>query len=286
MSADETERMGNIIKARLLNLAEKRGEDYNIVLTRYIFERFLYRLYCSPYRNEFVLKGAMLFQLWRPMLHLVDLDSLAGRNSDFDIISHKITTICTTEVAEDGVRFDLNGLSINDIQDGARCNGKRVKFSALLSSIRIPIQIDIDMGNPITLYPSEVEYLALLRLPPPRILVYSHTVIAEKLAAIITMGVNTRMQDFLDLWFFFTTFDDDLQIIGIIVEQAFGRWELPVPYEVPIGLSDELANDFLKQNQWREFLECTLYGELPWDQVITIIRNAAMRIFAAAREWF
>lgn len=32
------------IHARLLNLAKARGDDFNMVLTRYAIERFLYRL--------------------------------------------------------------------------------------------------------------------------------------------------------------------------------------------------------------------------------------------------
>lgn len=32
------------IQARLLNRAKSRGEDFNLILTRYALERFLYRL--------------------------------------------------------------------------------------------------------------------------------------------------------------------------------------------------------------------------------------------------
>jgi hypothetical protein len=32
------------VKRRLMNLARKQGEDFQLVLTRYVIERFLYRL--------------------------------------------------------------------------------------------------------------------------------------------------------------------------------------------------------------------------------------------------
>jgi len=35
-------------------------------LARYAIERFLYRLSQSPYADQFVLKGAMLLQMWLP----------------------------------------------------------------------------------------------------------------------------------------------------------------------------------------------------------------------------
>ena len=47
-----------------MNLSRARGEDFQFVLTRYALERLLYRLSQSEHRDVFVLKGAMLFQLW------------------------------------------------------------------------------------------------------------------------------------------------------------------------------------------------------------------------------
>ena len=41
------------IRARLLALAQSKGEDYQRVLGRYAIERFLYRLGRSPYRDFF-----------------------------------------------------------------------------------------------------------------------------------------------------------------------------------------------------------------------------------------
>ena len=39
------------IHARLLNRAKARGEEFNLVLTRYAIERFLYRLSTMPARE-------------------------------------------------------------------------------------------------------------------------------------------------------------------------------------------------------------------------------------------
>ena len=48
---------------RLKNISRKRKLDFQFVLTRYALERFLYRLSKSKYKNQFVLKGALLFIL-------------------------------------------------------------------------------------------------------------------------------------------------------------------------------------------------------------------------------
>ena len=57
------------VRDRLLNLARERGENFQLILTRYGLERLLYRLGKSAYRDLFVLKGAMLFMLWSDQSH-------------------------------------------------------------------------------------------------------------------------------------------------------------------------------------------------------------------------
>lgn len=53
------------VTARLLNQARQTGTDYQILLTNFCFERFLYRLGESQARDRFVLKGAMLLRVYR-----------------------------------------------------------------------------------------------------------------------------------------------------------------------------------------------------------------------------
>lgn len=52
------------VQQRLLNKSRKEGEDYQLLLTRFALERYLYRLGLSRYQEKFILKGAMLFPLW------------------------------------------------------------------------------------------------------------------------------------------------------------------------------------------------------------------------------
>ena len=65
------------IHARLLKRAKDRGEDFNLTLTRYAAERFLYRVSQSPARDQFLLKGALLFDLW------FDIPHRPTRDADF-----------------------------------------------------------------------------------------------------------------------------------------------------------------------------------------------------------
>jgi hypothetical protein len=64
VTREVTRNVSASVRARLLSLAQSRGEDYQRVLGRYAIERFLYRLGLSKYRDNFALKGATLFTLW------------------------------------------------------------------------------------------------------------------------------------------------------------------------------------------------------------------------------
>lgn len=52
------------IRARLKQRADATKQDFDLVLTRYGLERLLYRLSISEHAPNFLLKGALLFQLW------------------------------------------------------------------------------------------------------------------------------------------------------------------------------------------------------------------------------
>lgn len=81
---------------------------------RYAAERFLYRLGKSRYRDQFVLKGAMLFAMWggsayRPTR---DLDFTGYGSDNGEAVMERIREICTTPVQEDGMVFDVATLRV------------------------------------------------------------------------------------------------------------------------------------------------------------------------------
>jgi hypothetical protein len=89
------------VRQRLLNLARDRKEDFGLVLSRYGLERFLFRLSTSPHRDLFVLKGALLLQVWtgetyRPTRDL-DLLGAAMPNLSYQKI---FSDVCSQEVED------------------------------------------------------------------------------------------------------------------------------------------------------------------------------------------
>lgn len=78
MKEDRPTNLPASILARLRNVAQEKGTDYQLILRRYAIERLLHRLGISPYRDQFILKGAMLFAAWLddPFRPTQDLDLL------------------------------------------------------------------------------------------------------------------------------------------------------------------------------------------------------------------
>ena len=67
------------VRDRLLALARDRGEDFQLLLTRYGLERLLYRLSQSRHRDRFVLKVAVVMkwsQSYRPWQHFLLGDTI------------------------------------------------------------------------------------------------------------------------------------------------------------------------------------------------------------------
>jgi len=84
------------IRARLLNLSRDKKIDFNRILTIYGLERLLYRLSVSEYRDEFVLKGAMLFSYWSGDAYRAtrDVDFLKSGDASITYLSQVFKRLC------------------------------------------------------------------------------------------------------------------------------------------------------------------------------------------------
>jgi hypothetical protein len=67
------------VRQKLFDLARARNEDFGLVLVKYGLERILYRFSRSKHNDAFILKGALLFELWthHPYRATRDADFLA-----------------------------------------------------------------------------------------------------------------------------------------------------------------------------------------------------------------
>jgi predicted nucleotidyltransferase component of viral defense system len=263
--AREVRNIGASVRARLLERARAEKTDFQILLTRYALERLLYRLSVSDQRERFVLKGAMLFAIWRddPFRPTRDLDLFGHGDPEPDAIAESVRSICSVVVPDDGVVFDIAGIKAAPIRDEAEYAGVRVRTSATIAGARLPIQIDVGFGDAITPDALEIEYPPLLEAPAPVLRAYPpETVVAEKTEAIASLGVaNSRMKDFYDLWMIAQTFAFEGAALAEAVQRTFERRRTFWPDQPPAGLSDAFARE--KDVQWRAFLVRDRLGAAP-----------------------
>ena len=250
--------MAASVKQRLLNLAKKRGEDFNFLLGRFTVERFLFRLSQSKHGDDFVLKGAMLFHLRSmrmPHRPTRDLDLLGAGTPDIARIETVFQNVCRTEVPDDGLTFLEDHVKGDRIKNDDEYQGIRLQLEARMGSARIPLQIDVGFGDAITPAPKQEQLLTLLDFPPPSILTYPwETMIAEKFQAIVELGMdNSRMKDYFDLNYLATTQSFDGPILAQAIQAAFARRKTALPEETPVGLLSAFGEDAVKQTQWRAF---------------------------------
>ncbi len=245
------------VRARLLNLAKSENSDFNQILIRYALERFLYRLSQSPYAEKFLLKGALLFNLWYDMQHRPtrDIDLLGFGSSDLQSIASTFSEIARI-TAEDGISFDANSILVSEIRKEAGYAGARVIITAEIANARCKTQIDIGFGDAVTPEAVEAIYPVLLAdFPAPRIKTYSvYTVIAEKLHAIVLLGMtNSRLKDYWDLKVIFERETIDKPLLAFAINATFQRRDTKLPQNLPTGLTDEFANDQTRQAMWEPF---------------------------------
>lgn len=273
------------VRDRLLNKARAEKLDYNLLLTRYALERMLYRLSISKQRDQFLLKGALLFDLWFDVPHRPthDADFLGFGSAEIPHIEEIFRDICRIEV-EDGIAFQPDTVKAAEIRKEANYAGVRVTLLGMLDSARCPVQIDIGFGDAVVPGPDEVHYPVILgEMPEPHLHVYPrYTVVAEKLEALTSLGMlNSRMKDFFDLWILAKHSDFDGQILSRAVAATFERRRTAVPHGVPIGLSDEFINDDQKGKQWQAFLRKNALDPMPLATVIADLRGFLMPLLAA-----
>ena len=247
------------VRARLLDMAKAEQSDFNGVLVRYALERLLYRLSQSAHANSFLLKGAMLFTLWYDMPHRPtrDVDLLGFGPSDQVSITQTFKEIASRRV-EDGISFDPESVTVEEIRKEAGYAGARVLITAELAGARVKTQIDIGFGDAVTPEPVQAVYPVLLAdFPAPTLQTYPvYTVIAEKLHAIALLGMtNSRLKDYLDLSVLLERETLDADVLAQAIAATFKRRGMAVPTSLPIGLSDEFANDASRQALWRAFLK-------------------------------
>jgi predicted nucleotidyltransferase component of viral defense system len=282
MVKNEIKDYGKSNRTKLLNLSRQtNGADYNLILLRFVQERFLYRLSLSAYRENFFLKGgALLFAHERFAARPTrDMDFLGDHISrDKENIKRIMHEICSIECEEDGMTFECgeDEIWLEDITVEKEYNGTRVHMTAHMDTIVQQFSIDVGFGDVIVPQPAQLDYPLLIEgLPAVNVEAYSlETVVAEKFQTMIDRGtINSRMKDFFDVYTILKADKVDEALLKEAVAEVFANRGTEMDAD-NVVFSDGFAQDGMRQTMWKAYLKKIKYkDELPFTEVMDVVRE-------------
>ena len=134
------------VRARLLNKARAEKLDFNLLLTRYALERMLYRLSVSEQRGQFLLKGALLFDLWFDLPHRPthDADLLGFGSTDIPYLE-KLFREISQIASDDGIVFQADSVKAAWLEAQRAVEGRGRAFlrpSGTEPVVRVTVEAD------------------------------------------------------------------------------------------------------------------------------------------------
>lgn len=191
---------------KLKSIIEKTAKKLNVphqnIYDMYFFERFLYRLSKSQYKDKFVFKGGFLLEkivgLNQRTTLDIDLKAIKVEMTDEEI-NTIFTDICNIKT-DDEIEYSVTG--VEDITAESKYNGKSVRILAKLKNLKRQFGIDIAKGDIVTPYPQKFLYKSDIDENSFDLLAYTtESIIAEKFETMIAKGTsNSRSKDLFDMY--------------------------------------------------------------------------------------
>lgn len=279
MSKDKTKNIGQSIRSKLLNIAKDENVFYQTIVTRYFQERLLYRMSQTQYRQNFYLKGGALMYAYerfaaRPTL---DIDFLGHNisNEGASIIA-AFKEICSVQYEKDGVMFDVEKITAQNITEFKDYHGIRLSIPVSMDTISQTMTMDIGFGDVITPKPINIDYPVLLEhLPSASILAYSlETVLAEKLHAVVDLAdQSSRMKDYYDLYTILKNERYDTNILQEAIIRTFENRHTAYDADT-MFFRKEFAENQQMQTRWQAFKrKISKDSDVTFSNVVRYIQN-------------
>jgi len=243
-----------------LDAYRKGGDGYRDLqrlMMRYACERFLHRLSKSAHIDKFVLRGAMLMELYLTANARAtgDVDLVVVGDVKVETLKRMIVDVCSIKL-DDGIKFRQKTIKVS--VTGDRVNpGFKVAIASNLGEAPIPLSLHISSGQVISPPPPLMSYPSLLDLPRPVIRVCPpETIVAEKFQTVVARGLgNDRLKDYYDLW----ALSVERAFYGVELQKAlagtFARRKTAIPGAAPVGLTEAFYSSKSKKADWQAFLK-------------------------------
>lgn len=270
---------GKSIRNRLLNVAKEEKVVYQTILTRFFQERLLYRISKSQYKENFYLKGGALMYAYehfsaRPTM---DIDFMGKDiSNDGENIAKTFQEICAIDCKEDGVIFDLDKITYENITESKDYHGIRLSIPVKMDTITQTMSMDIGFGDVVTPEAVPLDYPAILEnIPTANILAYSiETVIAEKMHAVIDLAdQSSRMKDYYDLYQILSSMPYNAEVLQEAIKHTFTNRHTNYSSDT-MFFRNEYPDNVEMKTRWTAFLKkIAVKKDLQFSEVVKYLQS-------------
>ena len=253
------------VTQKLRNKAKELDLNYNLVLSKFLFDEFLKLISISIYRKNFLLKGGML------LTYSLGVQNRSTQDIDFLVKGFPIESVnfkkILEEILEDTNKkdlwFELND-TIEEIKAEEKYAGLRFHVIGHLANIRIPFSIDIATGDSIYLLPRLERYSTILGDNIELNMYPLETVLSEKLQTILTRAENnSRSKDFYDIY---AILKNKLEVINIkelkvAVSNTFSYRKTEVSKDEAKVIVNHINKDSLIIERWIRYQKKNPYAK-------------------------
>lgn len=264
------------LKIKIKTKAHENHLEPQDIMQMYFFERLLYRIGISEYKYNFILKGGLLLSaiFGDERRTTQDMDTmLKGIPLEVKTLEKIIKEIIGID-GKDGITFEI--VSIKDIRLIDKYGGLKVKLIGYKEHLRVPLAIDVTVGDPITPKELNFRYKCMFDDAYVNIIAFNkETIIAEKFETFITDNImNTRAKDFYDLYILLTRFYNDINKDDLVkaIKNTFERRAAKFDINIMASNFDLIKNsEKLRANFNRFKLKKVYVKDISYEEVMDAI---------------
>ena len=210
----------------------------------------------------------------RPTL---DIDFLGNNiSNEGETIVAAFKVICSVPCEEDGITYDTDGITAQNITEFKDYHGVRLSIPVRMDTIAQVLTMDVGFGDIVTPGPIDLDYPVLLeQLPSVNIKAYSlETVIAEKMHAIVDLAdQSSRMKDYYDLYNILSKENYDADTLQEAIIRTFENRHTSYDANTMFFRKD-FADNQQMQVRWQAFLrKITKSEDVSFSDVVVYIQN-------------
>lgn len=263
------------LKAKINNRAKKNKVMPQDLMQMYFFERLLYRISISKYKNNFILKGGLLLSalFGDERRTTQDMDTMI---KGIEIESDRLISILKEIInidGNDGIDFKI--LKSNDIRIQDKYGGIRISLLGIKEELQVNLKIDITTRDPIVPREINFKYQSMFDDGYFNIMVFTkESIIAEKFQTLIEdTESDTRAKDFYDLYMLMNE-DINKDNLRKAIISTFNRREKSYLLIEIEERFDMISNSDILESYWNNFKKSHIYASnISYDEVINKIEE-------------